>query len=87
MNANALSTNTGTADNHGKASRIQGLCVAPLLGPGPRPIRDVYGNLPRADLGHAVKSWAGRGNGVRGPVSDETPLSESEVAVLLREGL
>lgn len=75
MNANALSTETGTADNHGKASRLQGLCVERSQEGG----RGTVGNV-RRNKGRTPKSyWPGARFGVREPEPAEKPLSWDEV--------
>lgn len=82
-----LSTPSGLVDNHVQGSGFQSPCVESGRGIGQRPIRDVYWDVQRVDPRNACAHWPGRGQGVRGPVADETPLSAAEVSVLLREGL
>lgn len=82
---NALSTHAGLADNHGQAPRFQGSCLEEGRSPFSRPVWNVHGDFRSTHGGDAGRSWPGRAQGVRRPECDETPLSPTEVLVLLQE--
>lgn len=85
MNANALSTNAGLADNHVQTPWFQSPCLEAGTGPFRRPVWNVHGDFRCTDGSDAGRSWPGRALGVRRPECDETALSPSEVLVLLQE--
>jgi hypothetical protein len=72
----AVRQNAATPRLDGADARSQGACLHEGIGAGRRPLGPVGWNCRRIDQPSA---WAGKGDGIRGPEIDETPLSAEEV--------
>lgn len=83
-----LSEASRTPHQHGESGRVQGLCVAQSAGAGQGQVGSMGGNSKRPQSRYdGFKRWPGKGLGVRGPMSGETPLSKAEVEHGINVGL